>query len=91
MQEEQFINALKAQGFEAPVLVERDAFGELDSHAHPFEAKALILEGEIRIRTAEGERTYLAGEIFHLQPDEPHSESFGPQGVRYLSGRKALR
>lgn len=90
MQEEQFLEALKKEGFESPVLVERQPNTALDVHAHPFEAKALILKGEISIKTSRGERIYAAGEIFHLLPNEPHSESFGPQGVRYLSGRKNI-
>ena len=62
----------------------------MDEHTHPFEAKALILAGEIRIVTAQGERVYRAGDLFHLQAHEPHSEFYGPLGVRYLSGRKPV-
>jgi len=57
-------------------------------YQHDEPGKALILEGEISLRPAEGETTYAVGEIFHLRPNEPHSETFGPPGVRYLSGRK---
>ncbi len=58
--------------------------------SRPFEAKALILSGEIRIRTADGaERRYQPGEFFHLQQDEPHAEWYGPEGVVYLVGRRS--
>lgn len=83
-----FIEQLTRDGFQAPVLVERDAHGHLDSHAHPFEAKALIIAGDLRIRTAAGERHYQVGDIFHLAAHEPHSEVFGAAGVRYLAGRR---
>ena len=70
------------------MLVERDALGSLKSHAHSFEAKALVIHGELRIRTAAGERRYGVGEVFHLAAHEPHAEVFGAQGVRYLAGRR---
>ena len=83
-----FVQALADEGFEPPVTVTREAGGMLDEHTHPFEAKALILSGEIRIVAAASERTYRVGDVFHLQVHEPHSEFYGPAGVRYLVGRK---
>ena len=52
MDRDAFVSALRAEGFTEFVLVTREP-GELDTHTHPFEAKALILAGEIHIR-AEG-------------------------------------
>lgn len=88
MQQDDFLKLLAEEGFGTTVVVEREAFGTLDGHAHPFEAKALVLHGDLRIRTGEQERAYGVGEVFHLQPNEPHSEVFGPEGVKYLVGRK---
>lgn len=87
MDREQFINMLNAAGFREMVEVTREPGGMLESHVHSFEAKALILDGEIRIATAAGERVYRTGDIFHLQQQEPHSETYGAHGVRYLVGR----
>lgn len=85
-----FTQTLTQEGFDQFVRVEREANGLWDRHTHPFEAKALILAGEIRIRTDDGaERTYRAGEVFHLQHEEPHAEWYGPEGVTYLVGRRA--
>jgi len=83
-----FIEQLSREGFQPPVLVEREALGSLDSHTHPFEAKALVIQGDLHIRTATGERHYGVGEVFHLAAHEPHLELFGTQGVRYLAGRR---
>ena len=45
---------------------------------------------QIRIRTEDGtNRTYRAGEVFHLQHEEPHAEWYGPEGVRYLVARRS--
>ncbi|MGI4857487.1 MAG: cupin domain-containing protein [Janthinobacterium lividum] len=85
----QFTETLAREGFNEVVLVERQADGHLDSHAHPFEAKALVLEGDVRIREADNtERTYKTGEIFHLPANRAHEEWYGANGVRYLVGRK---
>lgn len=83
-----FIEQLAREGFQPPVMVEREALGLLESHAHPFEAKALVVQGDLYIRTATGERHYGVGEVFHLAAHEPHSERFGVEGVRYLAGRR---
>ncbi|MGE1151797.1 cupin domain-containing protein [Pseudomonas kitaguniensis] len=88
MQTHQFLSLLAEQGFGTTDLVERVPFDTLDDHAHPFEAKALVLEGELTIRTPGLERTYKKGDVFHLQRDEAHSEVSGPEGVQYLVGRR---
>jgi quercetin dioxygenase-like cupin family protein len=83
-----FEQNLLGQGY-AMSTVSRPANGQLDVHTHPFEARALILTGEIRIRcVGQEEKLYRPGEIFHLAHEEPHSESYGPEGVSYLVGRK---
>lgn len=88
MQEPEFRQLLAGQGFGTTVIVEREPLGTLEAHAHPFEAKALVLHGSLLIRSGEGEQVYAVGDVFHLQANEPHSEVFGDQGVRYLVGRK---
>jgi uncharacterized cupin superfamily protein len=88
MEQQDFLDMLARDGFAPPVEVARPPGGGLDEHTHPFEAKALILDGEIRIAAGGHERLYRPGEVFHLQANEPHRESYGPQGVRYLSGRR---
>lgn len=87
-QAQAFAASLRSEGFAEPVLVRREAGGSLDIHTHPFTAKALILEGEIRINVGQTERLYKAGEVFFLAADTPHAEYYGAQGVAYLVGRK---
>lgn len=83
-----FEAALTSEGFSDIVTVQRDADGFLDIHAHAFEAKALILDGEISLHVGTTTQRYQTGEIFHLTANQPHSERYGPAGVRYLVGRK---
>lgn len=88
MDQAAFLEQLAREGFQPPVLVEREAHGTLDAHAHPFEAKALVIAGDLRIRTSAGERHYQVGDVFQLAAHESHSEVFGAEGVRYLAGRR---
>lgn len=83
-----FTEQLRQEGFAEITTVEREPGGGLGDHAHPFEAKALIVAGEITI-TVDGQSTiYCSGEIFHLASGVQHEECYGPAGVRYLVGRR---
>lgn len=87
MQREAFTEALAKEGFTEFVTVQYEA-GAREEHAHPFEAKALILAGEIHIRVGDEERLYKTGDVFHLPANMTHTERYGPQGVTFLAGRK---
>ncbi|WP_343656911.1 cupin [Paraburkholderia caribensis] len=88
MERDEFINALKSEGYAEIATATRDANGTVDDHVHSFEAKALILHGELAIRVGAAEQVYRTGDVFHLQANESHSERYGPEGVQYLVGRK---
>ncbi len=88
MTEQEFRSQLAAEGITTVVMVEREANGSLDTHSHPFEARALILDGEITIVAEGSTRHCTAGDMFQLAANVPHTEQYGPQGVKYLAGRK---
>ena len=88
MERDEFIGILASDGFDVIVTVEQQANAILDVHAHPFEAKALVLAGELCLCIDDTEHVYQAGQMFHLRANEAHSERFGPAGVTYLVGRK---
>lgn len=88
MTRDEFELEMRAAGFTAFTEVSREADGHLDTHSHPFEARALILAGEIRIESDGMSRRYGPGDIFHLAAGAPHSEDYGPAGVHYLAARR---
>jgi quercetin dioxygenase-like cupin family protein len=88
MNTEQFLLLLRQEGFPEPVEVQQIPNGTLRVHEHPFEVKALVIEGSIEIVINGLSRTYNAGDIFQLSLKQPHSESYGAEGVKYLASRK---
>ena len=85
---EQFMDLLRRDGFPEPVEVQQIPNGGLGVHEHPFEVRALVIDGCIEIVVNGLSKTYGAGDIFQLGLNQPHSESYGAQGVKYLASRK---
>ena len=90
MKQEVFLETLTKEGFPEPVLVEREVGGFLDLHSHPYEVQALIIEGQIDIIISGIKSIFLAGDVFHLLPNQIHTENYGAKGVKYLASRKSL-
>ena len=90
MKPEAFLEKLAKEDFPAPVLVEREVSGFLDLHSHPYEVQALAIEGQIDITIGGIKTAYLAGDVFHLPPNQIHSENYAAKGVKYLASRKVL-
>ncbi len=84
-----FEASLAAQHYAAAVLIERPAGYALGNHEHPFDAKALITQGEITIAVGGVERCYKAGDVFELARGTLHTERAGEAGVAYLAGRRS--
>jgi len=61
----------------------------VDTHAHPFEANAIVVLGEMWLgMNGETLRHMRPGDCFHLQADVPHTERYGPQGATYWVARR---
>jgi quercetin dioxygenase-like cupin family protein len=60
----------------------------VEMHSHPFDADALVTEGEMWL-TCGGETRHLcAGDTFFVSSGAPHSERYGPQGAIYWVARR---
>ncbi len=88
MNTQDFEAKLKTENFETGVTISKPIGYAMDEHAHPFEAWALITQGDITLRIKGESATYAAGDIFRLPAGTPHDESAGVNGVTYLVGRK---
>lgn len=85
---EQFEAHLKEEGYQVITSVAQPVGYALDDHVHAFDACALIIDGEFTITVGGLPRHYSAGDIFRLPAGTSHSERAGPQGVKYLAGRR---
>ena len=89
MKEAQFESALHRDGFD----VERRSLppcAVVAEHAHAFDVRALVLNGEITLTVEGVEYAYREGDIFVLPAGHRHAETVGPAGVDYLVGRRNL-
>ncbi len=88
MNKEQFFQLLSDSGYPEPVQVQQPPNGHLADHEHPFAVKALVIDGYIEIDTQGALTRYAQGDMFELEFEQAHSESYGPLGVKYLASRK---
>jgi quercetin dioxygenase-like cupin family protein len=88
MNVQEFENALREDGF-AEVLTRQQPPGYfLDEHQHAFDARALVIDGDITLTVDGLARIYPPGTVFELPAGTLHQEQAGPVGVTYLVGRR---
>lgn len=88
MQEAEYRARLAQGGYAEAQRIEWAANTVNDTHTHDFGAFLLVLDGEITVATADRTTTCRAGDTFALDAGIPHSETVGPAGVTFLSGRR---
>jgi quercetin dioxygenase-like cupin family protein len=86
---ETFEAKLRAEGYPQTQVNELAPHTRNAEHSHAFDVLALVLEGEITLTVGGAARTYRPGEEFSMPAGCRHVEDIGPQGVRYLVGRRA--
>jgi AraC-like ligand binding domain len=85
---QQFESQLRALGFDTVVDRKWGPSAVADTHSRPFEARALVVKGEMWL-TIDGLTRHLkSGDRFELQPGQLHSERYGPEGAVYWVGRR---
>lgn len=77
-----------SQGFDEVLERRWDPLTVLDTHTHPFAAKALVTEGEMWLTVGEETRHLRPGDRFELERDVPHAERYGAQGAVYWVARR---
>jgi len=88
MDEQTFRDQAKRDGYADPVMIEREGGDFIESHAHDFSARILVLSGEMTVQTPEREFTCRVGEAGRVERGVSHSEQTGPDGVCFLVARK---
>ena len=61
---------------------------QVGKHCHDFDAKVMVLGGEITVTLDNKAKTFRAGQCFMVPAGRMHSEQVGPEGVAFVSGRR---
>ncbi len=83
-----FESGLESEGFQQIETKAVAAGTHNMEHAHPFEVRALVLDGRIALTVAGVTSTYEKGQVFTMAANCPHAEQIGPEGVSYVVGRR---
>ncbi|HEY1261468.1 MAG TPA: cupin domain-containing protein [Stellaceae bacterium] len=83
-----FEAGLRADGYLEVMDRRMDANAVNLEHAHEFDARLLVLEGEMTLDCGGEAHTYRAGDTFAITAGRRHAEHAGTAGVRYLAGRR---
>lgn len=57
-------------------------------HQHDFDARVMVVAGEMAVVIGDQRNTYQVGETFSLTNGCRHSEHAGPAGATYVAGRR---
>lgn len=82
-----FETALRADGFSV-VNSSQKPNNMSGNHCHDFDARLLVLGGEITITRDNKAETFRAGDCCEVLAGTMHSECVGPEGVALLTGRR---
>ena len=77
-----------SKGFDAVLVRRWDPHAVIDEHAHPFDASAVVVEGEMWLTEAGKTRHLLPGDTFELPQGTLHSERYGVEGATYWVARR---
>ena len=88
---EEFEAQARAAGFDESLVRQWAPGTVLETHTHPFDADAVVAQGEMWL-TCEGSTRHLKpGDTFTLAREVPHAERYGPEGATYWVARRNSR
>lgn len=84
----EFESRAKAQGY-SEVLERKWQPGQVVAeHSHPFDASAVVVQGEMWLMVGDATQHIVPGGTFELTRGTPHSERYGSEGAVYWVGRR---
>src|SRR4051812_20780313 len=88
MDRKAFEAKLRTDGYTDVVDREMPAGNVNPSHSHEFDARLLVVSGEMTLVREGGAETYRSGAIFEVPSGTVHEERAGPEGAHYIAGRR---
>jgi quercetin dioxygenase-like cupin family protein len=87
MDRQTFETELKRDGFD--VITNTTTGAKINpEHSHPFDVRAMVLQGALTLTREGKSQTYNPGEVFAMPRGCLHYESYGKEGAVVLLGRK---
>ena len=83
-----FESNARAAGFDEAVVREWAPDTVVETHAHPFDADAVVTQGEMWLTCGDITRHLKPGDTFSLASGTLHAERYGPQGATYWVARR---
>jgi quercetin dioxygenase-like cupin family protein len=87
---EAFESDLRREGFDVVNGGQQPGFAE-DIHAHDFDARIMVLAGEITVTRDSKSDVFHAGDHCEIPADCQHTTKVGPEGVAYIVGKACRR
>jgi quercetin dioxygenase-like cupin family protein len=85
---ESFSASANAAGFDEVLERRWEAGKVLDTHPHPFDARARLVQGEMWLTVGARPRHLCAGDSFEVAREVPHAERYGADGATYWVARR---
>lgn len=86
---DQFEREAKADGYDEVLQRDWTADSLVRDHTHPFDAYAVVVQGEMWLTCDGATRHITPGGTFSLPRNTVHSERYGSQGVSYWVARRS--
>ncbi len=90
---QEFESAANAQGYTEVIVREWQPLTVIATHSHPFDARALVVSGELWLTVGSGadqQTQHLsAGARFELPRNTPHDERYGADGATFWVARRS--
>jgi quercetin dioxygenase-like cupin family protein len=88
MNQAAFEAELKTAGYTQIETKKLDPRPANDGHGHDYAVRGLVLDGVFTVTQDQRPVTYLAGDVFFVPANKPHTEEIGAQGATVVVGRK---
>lgn len=84
----QFESRLRAQGYNEVLERKWEPGQMLATHTHPFDAQAVVVQGELWLTVGACTSHIVTGGGFEIDRDTPHSERYGSDGATFWVARR---
>jgi quercetin dioxygenase-like cupin family protein len=88
MEARDFTDILRGEGFTEVLDRDLPPGRSVPEHSHPFDAKLLITGGAFTLTRGGQATTYRPGEVLSVPAGDRHAELAGPEGARFIAGRR---